>query len=317
MEPSAFVLALIAVVVMGFAIQRGATCIVAAVEEVVAKRSWRRVGALAEAAFWSAGLLLVAAAAGAEPAQPHAYAVGWPTVLGGVLLGFGAWLNGACVFGTIARLGNGEMRMAATIIGYPAGVFLFAQLAEMRMPVGPSVAFQPTILAVLSAAAAALILVRIALAWRSAGFARPFEVVSILGRPWPATVVIGITYAAAFVLVGGEWTWMDAFNALPQGDIMDLGWRTMLFAALVAGAFVGGASAGRLKLEPPRIAAFLACLAGGALMAAGSLLIPGYNDGLILFGAPLLLSHAIVALASMATTVAMAIWLESRIRRIR
>lgn len=169
----------------------------------------------------------------------------------------------------------------------------------------------------LSATAAALILVRIALAWRSAGFTGPLETAVILGRPWPATVVIGITYAAAFVLVGGDWTWMDAFNALPRGDVMDLDWRAMLFAALVAGALIGGASAGRLKFEPPRTAAFLACLAGGALMAAGSLLIPGYNDGLILFGAPLLLSHAIVALASMATTVAMAIWLEARIRRIR
>jgi toxin CptA len=139
----------------------------------------------------------------------------------------------------------------------------------------------------------------------------------MIQQPWPATVLIGLTVAAAFVLVGGAWTWMDVFNALPHGDIMDIGWRAALFAALVAGSVAGGITGGHLKLEAPQLRAFLACFAGGALMAAGSLLIPGYNDGLILFGASFLLPHALLALASMALTVATAIWLDTRFRHAR
>jgi len=49
---------------MGFAIQRGATCAVVAVEEVIAQRSARRLAAMAEASLWVAGGLVVAQAAG-------------------------------------------------------------------------------------------------------------------------------------------------------------------------------------------------------------------------------------------------------------
>jgi len=48
----------------------------------------------------------------------------------------------------------------------------------------------------------------------------------------------------------------------------------------------------------------LRCLIGGVLMAWGSLLIPGSNDGLILIGMPLLWPYAWVAFLVMCLTVA-------------
>ena len=57
----AFVIALLCAGTMGFAIQRGATCTVAAVDEVVSKRRWNRLGALVEASVWVAGGLAIAA----------------------------------------------------------------------------------------------------------------------------------------------------------------------------------------------------------------------------------------------------------------
>jgi hypothetical protein len=315
MEPIAFMLALLAVFAMGFFVQRGATCMVATVEEVVARGKWNRAGALAEAAIWSTGLLLIASALGAMMASPKAFEPGWIPVIGGALLGFGAWVNGACVFGTIARLGNGELRMAGTLLGYPAGTLLFASLAEMRMPAVPAHAVAPVTAMALGAAFAALFVVRAGLAWRAGGFCGPRQVARMIQQPWPATVLIGLTVAAAYLFVGGAWAWMDVFNALPRGNIMDIGWRGVLFAALVAGSLAGGISGGHLKLELPNPYAFLACLAGGALMAMGSLLIPGYNDSLILFGASFLLPHAILALAAMALVVAAAVWLDTRVFR--
>ncbi len=46
--------------IMGFAIQRGATCTVAAVDEFVNKRRLRRLASMGEASLWVLGGLLIA-----------------------------------------------------------------------------------------------------------------------------------------------------------------------------------------------------------------------------------------------------------------
>ena len=49
--------------------------------------------------------------------MPSGYPVSYLTVLGGVLLGLGAYINRACVFGAIARFGSGEWAYIATPTG--------------------------------------------------------------------------------------------------------------------------------------------------------------------------------------------------------
>ena len=44
---------------------------------------------------------------------------------GGVLLGLGAVINGACVFGAVARFGSGEWAYAATPLGFLLGSIAF------------------------------------------------------------------------------------------------------------------------------------------------------------------------------------------------
>ena len=117
----AFVVAVLCAGVMGYAIQRGATCTVAAVDEVVAQRTWRRLVSLGEAALWVAGGLVVAETLHVLPKMPPGYAVSSWTVIGGALLGLGAYVNGACVFGAIARFGSGDWSYLATPIGIYAG----------------------------------------------------------------------------------------------------------------------------------------------------------------------------------------------------
>src|SRR5437016_7861685 len=98
----AFIAAAFCAGLMGFAIQRGATCTVAAVEEVVNKRRLNRLISMVEASLWVVGGLLIAQALHLLPKMPAAYAVSYLTVLGGVLLGLDAYVNGACDFGPIA-----------------------------------------------------------------------------------------------------------------------------------------------------------------------------------------------------------------------
>jgi hypothetical protein len=76
---------------------------------------------------------------------------------------------------------------------------------------------------------------------------------------------------------------------------------------LLAGALAGGWSRGQLGRKRVRAAHVLRCAAGGALMASGSLLLPGSNDALLLLGLPLLWLNAWVAVALMGVTVALAL----------
>jgi hypothetical protein len=85
------------------------------------------------------------------------------------------------------------------------------------------------------------------------------------------------------------------------------GARTALFVALWAGALAGGWTAGRWRSAWPTAPQLLRCFAGGVLMAWGTLLIPGANDGIILVGMPLLRPYAWLAFATMCVTIAVSI----------
>src|SRR3954465_4008706 len=117
--------------IMGFAIQRGATCAVAAVGEIVTQRRFSRLLALLEASVWVSGGLVVARALGFLPHSPSGYALNGWTILGGALLGLGAYVNRACVFGAIARFGSGEWAYRATPLGFYAGCLGFGALPGM------------------------------------------------------------------------------------------------------------------------------------------------------------------------------------------
>jgi len=118
---AAISVALLSAALMGMAIQRGATCMVAAVDEAIVQRGYARALALAEAALWVGGLVSIAQLAGGlRMARAH-YPVGALTIAGGVFLGLGAWINRACVFGAVARIGAGQWAWLATPVGFFLG----------------------------------------------------------------------------------------------------------------------------------------------------------------------------------------------------
>jgi toxin CptA len=85
-----------------------------------------------------------------------------------------------------------------------------------------------------------------------------------------------------------------------------VGARSVLAIALLAGAALGGWTAGRFASRPIAATQLARCLAGGVLMGWGSLLLPGGNDGLILVGMPLAWPYAWLAIATMCATIAAA-----------
>lgn len=302
-------IAALAAGIMGFAIQRGATCTVAAVDEVLTKRSATRLFAMLEAAAWVAVGLWLALQMGWLATMPSGYALSGWTVLGAALLGLGAFVNRACVFGAIARLGSGEWAYVASPLGFFVGCLSLPAVFSPPSAVvlaGDSIAF-----AMMSVLVAPLLLflalrlmiplVRMPIAqWPAA----------LTWSPRTATIVIGSAFLVTLLLAGGTWAYTDMLAELARNMVSSLDTQVLLALALFLGAMVGGWTAGRLRFVPVSAVAVLRCFAGGMLMAWGSLLIPGSNDGLILVGIPLLWPYAIVGFAVMCVTIACAQWLQ-------
>jgi len=308
----AFVVAALCAATMGFAIQRGATCTVAAVDEVVNEGSFRRLAALFEAALWVAGGLLVAQAMHLLPKMPPGYAVSLWTIVGGTLLGLGAFVNGACVFGAIARFGSGEWAYLVTPVGFYVGCVsvpvLFGPSAAQTLTHGSPVLQAPVWLAMLFLVFVAWRVGRPLVAGARAGRLRA-TVASNVWSPHAATTVIGVTFLVMLLLVG-SWAYTDVLVELAHGMAGSVGARCLLLLALLLGAVLGGWTAGRFHSTRISGGQLLRCFAGGVLMGWGSLLIPGGNDGLILVGMPLAWPYAWLAFVVMCGTVAAALYLR-------
>jgi len=302
MAPAAAVplaVALLSAALMGMAIQRGATCMVAAVDDAVTNKRFSRAGALAEAALWVGGLVAIAGFFGwFEPAPGRVAVTGW-TFAGGALLGLGAWINRACVFGAVARIGSGQWAWLAT----PAGFFLGCLVPAPAVAASGSAAppgFPAAVLAVLFAGF---------LIWRAIETLRAPSLLAHVWHPHRATLLIAVTFVTAMLTVG-MWAYTDALAALARsmdGMNPQIALRGAMVLALLGGAVLGGWIAGALRWQPPGISTAVRCLVGGAMMGYGGLLVPGSNDGLIMLGLPLLLPHAWVAVGTMALTIAAAI----------
>jgi toxin CptA len=306
----AFLVAVLCAGIMGYAIQRGATCTVAAVDEFVRGGTFRRLRSLVEAALWVAGGLVIAQTLQVLPKMPPGYAVSSWTVVGGALLGLGAYVNRACVFGAIARFGSGEWAYLLTPLGFYLGCLTVGPIFSAAVPAKLAQASP-----VLRAAAwlvlpfAAFAIWRVVGGWRRA--ANSIEsrwherLAAHVWSPHAATTVIGVTFVVLLLLVGG-WAYTDVLAELARGMAASVGARATLALALLAGAALGGWTAGRFRSTRLSAQQIGRCLAGGVLMGWGSLLLPGGNDGLILVGMPLAWPYAWLAFATMCATIAAA-----------
>ncbi|MFN6146191.1 MAG: YeeE/YedE thiosulfate transporter family protein, partial [Planctomycetota bacterium] len=127
----------------GFAIQRGNTCTVVAVRELLHKRDPRRLLAILHAMAWVAGLAACSGLLFDQPLPAAAVAASGAVVAGGVLLGLGAIVNGACAIGAIARIGNGEWAWLATLPGLLVGALAWRLVPAALAP--RAIAAQPPI----------------------------------------------------------------------------------------------------------------------------------------------------------------------------
>lgn len=307
--------ALFLAVIAGFAAQRGSICAVVAVKDLVINRRWRRYVAFLECSAWSLLALSIARAFGVTPSSmPLDYAAGLAAALGGALFGAGAVVNGACTFGSAARLGRGEVAFAAMPAGFLLGVMAADWLAGS--PAGVTAASDITTSGVVVmglALFAGLQLFRVIDTIKGPRDALA-RITSPDWRPSLAMGVIGLS-SALLMIFFAPWPYSKLLTDIGTGAAGE----DLLLKIALAFAFIGGASLGAFtrrafKFVAPTPRALAEKAGAGMLMGAGSFLTPGGNDALVLVGLPHLFGYAFVAYLSMSATIAAILLIGARAR---
>jgi hypothetical protein len=297
--------------VVGFAIQRGSVCCVAAAQQLVVHHRAQRTKAFLLAACWSAVVIVplswwIPGVVHLSPGYPVAPRV----VAGAVIYGVGAYLNKACVFGTLSGLTRGQLRYVASMVGLVAGALAVALVDSPETAVGATLASPVSGVSLIAAAfwsAALLLVIRASYrhfrasrhrlpAWRellAVNHWRPAVAMAVLG------IAGGLLYATA-----GEWTYLavlsDRSAALVRAGDATLGWAPFLVsAALVAGGVLAAVLSGRFAWQRGEPGMVLRRIAGGVLMSGSAAVLPGGNDALLLYGLPSAVPYAFVGYAVM------------------
>jgi hypothetical protein len=290
-------LALVALLVFlaGYATHRGGVCAVAATFELVAERkASRHVGFL----FCAACGLAVMALANALGWPVFATYTGLPVssaaLVGGAIVGVGAYVNGRCAFGTIAELGSGMLSRLATLVGFITGTAL-GDAAHMHLP---PMAARQTPLAALPASTTAVI---------AFGSAAGLGILLLrLRRPtaereWSplrAMAVIGLSNGLLLVLAR-SWPYTSLLMQIARGGGSDVGQHAMMAETFILGAVAGGVTLRRFRLQRGNTRDWVRASCGGTIMGAGAVLVPGGNDAMLLVGVPLALPNLVAAYAMM------------------
>lgn len=298
---------------MGFAIRRGTVCVVAATQDLVARRRPDKFIAFATAACWS-GLLLVPLA-WAAPAVFHlspGYDQLVQALLFGSLFAIGAWVNQACGFGTLAHLTGGKLGYLLTLAGWVIGASFVSEVYKPQQMPAPSLLETSPLAAIAAWVGFAAVcwwslprlrLLRHPSRWRrmllGSARMRPFEAMLMIG------IGGGLLYACA-----GNWTYMGILSSYASQVVMrDFAPNSPLPALLGTAMMIGGGLCAAIRSSSFRLRGTswrqgLRHLAGGTAMGAAAQLIPGGNGVIIVYGLPSFAPHALTAYFGMTLTLA-------------
>ena len=307
-------LVLLLAAVLGFTAHSAGICAVKAVKEIVTTRRGHMLASFAKTVLWIMTAMMWLLWLAPSHSMPIFLAPSLASISGAFLFGIGAALNGGCAISTVTRLGNGELRMLLTI----AGIVLTITVIDAGFLTLPmmtsSQALRPLVISGWGLGVAIGVLSGWAV-WEAIGLWRKRDpacgvVEGLLHHRWRlslAAAVIGLANVA-IALVAGHWAYTNTLRDL-------IGWRIdgrmgpsqlqmALFIALMAGVVCSSllrrSCILRFKPKPDWLRNF----AGGMLMGAGIVTVPGGNDGLLLDAIPSLSPHSIPAFTALLVGVA-------------
>lgn len=301
--------------VFGFSIVRGGVCTLAAVEELVLEGRWKRLQGFAELWLWIGTFFLIAHVGFGIEFTKFSYEATISTIVGGFFLAFGAYVNQACPFGTIAAIGSGYWSYLATPIGLFAGSVIHVRhlsfLSPQASPLdSPLLTLSPLLLAP----------ILVWLAWRCtrgiSRHARSGDIHVFVRNAWSplfASVVVAVSFCALAFLVG-PWSYTQLLADLASERYEAIHERLVLLMAMFGGAIAGGLTDKGWSPKPATPKGLLYRFVGGFIMGIGHKLVPGAHDSLTLVGQPLMLSYAWVSMAIIYLTLGV-VYMIIRVRR--
>jgi len=313
---------------IGLVADRTSICTVKAVMEVLTTRRAYMLLSFAKTVLWVVGVTIALTWLLDAPRPASiAYDIAWPVLLGGVIFGVGAVLNGGCAFSTLIRLGNGNFGMLLTLSGfamalafYQLGDFGSAGLDPVRA--ASSFAMSSDTALVLGAILAVWLIWELIRLWRTAEAARWWTLWSSPRfRLSTAALIIGISNGILYAYLG-TWSYTYAIRrgvtqmATPVSIDNSHASTIMLwslFLAVVAGVVVSAAMGRQFALSWRPQKAWHAYFWGGGLMGLGAAMVPGGNDVLLLNAIPGLSPHALPAYLAMLFGIFVALSVKKRL----
>ncbi|MCF3595086.1 YeeE/YedE family protein [Rhodobacteraceae bacterium LMO-12] len=302
-------LSLLMGVILGVSAHRAGLCAVKAVAEVMTSgRGWI-LWSFLKASMWVFGFAAIAGTLSDGVALRH-----WPmsasAVLGGLIFGLGAGANGACSFSTLVRLADGHVAMLFTLAGWPLGM-LGVHLLWPAL-------HQPPVQA---PGAPAWFLVAIGpwMAWHGLHILRRLHAEGwgqLRATQWPLSLSVTLVAMANFgiLALGSTWSFTSTLlctvQAAPLSGCVNSTSLWLVSGAALLGMVGSAVLRGSFRLHRLRLMAALRHGMAGVMMGMGAALIPGGNDGLILFGLPALSPHALPSWLAIIIGVALALSLR-------
>lgn len=290
--------------ILGFAAHRASVCTVRAVAELTHARTGYMLASIGKSALWVFAITLPAlflsqqAGMGVKAWQLTAMAL-----LGGLMFGIGAAINGGCAYSTMARLVDGEIRMLFTIIGFAFGIAVFVVMIKLNWIARPTAA--PTLIgyAINWAFVVGIVIVAWAVyegarLWRTRprGTSLRELILAPQYRLSSAAMLIGIASGVIFLLFGSP-GYTTTLQQLVEGSLGTNPWppagRWFLLLAVLAGMALSTFHRRSFRVDWRPRRSWLRNIGGGVLMGLGTGSLPGGNDALILYGIPSLSPHAL------------------------
>lgn len=302
---------------VGFAMKRGGLCTYVAAVQIVQQQRAERLFAFLGAAAWAT--IIVVPLSWWLPDIVHLSRLHNQlliTVIGGMVLGLGAFLNRGCFFGTFVQLVGGNSTYLATLLGLSTSVIIISNAVNNGLDdITPdvdilSVVATPTAVAFYWLFVMGVFALIMMLQINTADINRKQKDKKRYFKSWKMILImitLGIGGGLLFTTVSG-WDYASVLSnatlKLLNPDALGPS-KMAIFStiAMVVGGVYAAVSDGSFVVKPPKLIPFLNCFIGGVIMGLATVLIPGGNDGLLLKGIPSFAPHAFIGFFLMVLTM--------------
>ena len=307
---------------IGYVGNRTPMCSVMAVDEFINQKRYDIFASFLKIIIWVFGITVIFELAGIiSPARSENYAFRPQAMLGGIIFGIGAVINGGCSMNTLIQFCRGRLGLIFSFIGFAFGVvaavyiFSFSQ-ALQPIKIKPFAGFSTQLLSVFAV---------VFVIWGGYQFYNLFKGAPV--RTWRnhfererydkrlSAAILGISYGILVVFVG-LWVYTNLIITgliymLSGEEGIEIGVYYTFSLGLCGAMFLGIlVSAKASQIFALSFEVKIVNLMGGFLMGLGAVFVPGGNDVILLNSIPTLSFQAVPSYISMLLGMAIIIMLK-------